>query len=228
MENDTQPPKPTEQANFVGAGLAILALVLLVWLVDVSALRVWVEKAGVWGPLVFILLKISTVVIAPLSGGPLYPLVGLIFGFWPGILYVLIGDFLGYTITFYISRIFGQKIVMKLLSNKEESLVARIVDHIGDAKGFFQACLTLFALPEVLSYGAGLSRLKYIKFISIIMPFCLVATSILVFFGSILKPNSSSLLISLALPVAGGIAIMIGGTLFMKSVSRKESNTPTF
>lgn len=223
MNPDTQSPKPTEKANFLGAGLTILVLVLLVWLVDVSALRVWVEKAGVWGPLVFILLKISTIVIAPVSGAPLYPLVGLLFGFWPGILYVAIGDFLGYTIAFYISRIFGQKIVFKLLSGKEEGLVARIIDHVGDAKGFFQACLTLFALPEVLSYGAGLSQLKYAKFISILMPFSLTAASILVFFGSILKPNSSSLLISLALPVAGGIAILIGGTLFMKSIRGKEN-----
>ena len=209
--------------NLMGIGLTILVIVAVAYFIDLSSLRTWVEKAGMWGPFVFILLKISTIVVAPLSGSPLYPLVGLIFGFWPGILYVVIGDFLGYTITFYISRIFGKKIVMKLLSNKEEGLVARVVDHISDAKGFFQACLTLFAVPEVLSYGAGLSHLKYAKFINIIMPFNIIAASVLVFFGSILKPNSESIFVALVIPVIGAIAVIVGGFLFMRGVKKKES-----
>src|SRR3989344_7774415 len=133
--------KPSEQGNYLVAGITLLVIILLAVLIDVSSLKVWVERAGVWGPLVFILLKISTIVFAPLSGSPLYPLVGLLFGFWPGILYVVLGDFLSYTISFWISRIFGRKFVHKLMSGKEEGMVARIVDHIGDAKGFFQACL---------------------------------------------------------------------------------------
>ena len=219
--NQNSNPKATEQMNLMGIGLTILVIIAVAYFVDLSTLRTWVEGVGIWGPLVFILLKISTVVVAPLSGSPLYPLAGLIFGFWPGILYIAVGDFLAHTTTFYISRIFGQRIVFKLLSGKEEGVVARIVDHIGDTRGFFQACLTCFALPEVLSYGAGLSRLSYIKFIGILMPFLITVASILVFFGSILKPNSESLLIALVIPVAGALAIVIGGTLFMKSLKQK-------
>ena len=213
--------KPTEQMNVMGIGLTILVIVILAFFIDLSSLRTWVERVGIWGPIVFILLKISTVVIAPLSGSPLYPLAGLIFGFWPGILYIAFGDFLAHTITFYISRIFGRKIVFRLLSGKEEGVIARIVNHIGDVRGFFQACLTCFALPEVLSYGAGLSRLSYLKFIGILMPFLITVASILVFFGSILKPNSDSLLIALIIPVLGALAIIIGGSLFMKSLKQK-------
>ncbi len=213
--------KPTEQMNFMGIGLTILVIVAIAFFIDMSSLRILVEKVGIWGPIVFVLLKISTVVVAPLSGSPLYPLAGLIFGFWPGILYIAIGDFLAHTTTFFISRIFGQKIVFKFLSGKEESIVARIVDHIGDTKGFFQACLTCFALPEVLSYGAGLSRLPYLKFIGILMPFLILVASLLVFFGSILKPNSESLLIALIIPALGVLAIMIGGSLFIKSLRQK-------
>ena len=208
--------------NLMGIGLTILAIAILAFFIDMNSLRVWVERVGIWGPIVFILLKISTVVIAPLSGSPLYPLAGLIFGFWPGILYIAFGDFLAHTTTFYISRIFGQRIVFKLLSGKEEGVLARIVNHIGDVKGFFQACLTCFALPEVLSYGAGLSRLSYLKFIGILMPFLIIVASILVFFGSILKPNSESILIALIIPVLGALAIIIGGSLLIREVKRKR------
>lgn len=213
--------KPSEYGGFVGAGVVILIFVVIALLVDMSSLRNLVISAGIWGPLIFILLKISTVVFAPLSGSPLYPLVGLIFGFWPGILYIVIGDFLAFTISFTLSRVFGRELVNKLLSGKEESMIAKIVDHIGTGKGFFQACLAMFALPEVLSYGAGLGKLNYAKFITIIMPFEIVAASILVFFGSILNPDSGSLLIGLGIPLLGAIFIITGGTLFMRGLKEK-------
>ncbi len=223
MDKEEREFRPTEQINSIGIGVTVLALVALAFFVDMNSLRIWVEQAGIWGPLVFIILKISTIVIAPLSGAPLYPLVGLLFGFWPGILYVVIGDFLGYTIAFSISRIFGRKLVIKFLSGKEEGLVFRIVDHIGNVKGFFHACLVLFALPEVLSYGAGLSKLSYIKFIFILMPFSIVAGLVLVLFGSLLDLKSGSLLIGLVIPVVGALAVIIGGTLFMRELKKRQT-----
>jgi len=214
--------KPSEQANFIGIGLTILIILALVFFVDITSLKVWVEKAGVWGPAVFILLKISTIVVAPLSGSPLYPLVGLLFGFWPGMLYVAFGDFLGYTIAFYISRIFGRKVVLRLISGKEEGMLARIVDHISSSKGFVQACFTGFALPEILAYGAGLSRLSYIKFISILWPFFTMITVVLVFIGSRLEPRGESVLIGFAIPAVGAVAMLVGGFLFMRSAKKKD------
>lgn len=216
--------KPTGEINLVGIGLTILVIVLLAIVVDISSLKVWVEKAGVWGPLVFILLKISTIVIAPLSGSPLYPLVGLIFGFWPGILYVAMGDFLGYTIAFYISRIFGKNIVLKLISNSEESVLMRIVNHISSVRGFAQACLTCFALPEILAYGAGLSRLPYYKFISILWPFFTMVASILVFIGSILEPSGKTIFIGFVIPIIGACAMLVGGFFFMRDVNKNKQD----
>ncbi len=218
MENS----KSHSEYNWWGIGIAILGLCALAFFIDLSQVKSWVEQAGVWGAVVFILLKISTIVIAPLSGGPLYPIVGIVFGFWPGILYVLIGDVLGVTIAFYLSRIFGQKFVRKLLSNKEESLMAKIVDHIGDKKGFFQACLASIALPEALAYGAGLSRLPYLTFIFILAPMQLVISSTLVFFGSLLNPESSSLWITIGIPILGAFVIGVGGYFFARGIKKKS------
>lgn len=210
-----------DQAGLISLGAILLVFILVAVFVDISSLKDLVIRAGVWGPIIFILLKISTVVISPLSGTPLYPLVGLLFGFWPGILYVVIGDFLAHTITFHISRIFGRKAVLRFVSSRDESIMSRIVDHIGDTKGFMQATLAFFALPEVLSYGAGLSRLKYIKFISILMPVLIAASSVLVFFGSILNPNSNSLVIGILLPLLAAMIVITGGALFIKAIKKK-------
>lgn len=219
--NESPHPKPSEQLNFLGIGFTILIIVALTFLIDLDSVRVWVEKAGVWGPIVFILLKIATIVIAPLSGSPLYPLVGLLFGFWPGILYIEIGDFLGYSIAFMLSRIFGEKFVTKLLSDNEEGMLARIVKHASTPKGFLHACLTLFAMPEILAYGAGLTRIPYWRFISTMIPITLVGASLFVFIGSIIQGGNGSFLIGFGLPALGVIAMIIGGTLFTKEIVKK-------
>lgn len=209
-----------KELNFWGLGITVLVILILIFFFDIDSVKVWVEKAGIWGPLVFILLKTSTIVIAPLSGSPLYPLVGLLFGFWPGILYVEIGDAIGYSLSFWISRIFGKKIVSKFITNKEEGIMTKVINHASTPKGFFQACLTLFAMPELLSYGAGLTKLSYWRVISIMVPISAVGSALFVFIGSVLDPNNQSVLIGFGLPIVGIVAMLIGGTLFAKSLKK--------
>ena len=215
MEN-----KFSEQLDFTKIGITILFLVLLSFLVDIESMKAWVVNVGVWAPLAFIFFKILTLVIAPLSGSPLYPLVGLLFGFWPGLLYIAIGDFLGHTINFGISRVFGRKIVEKMLGGKEGTLLSKIIDHIGTSKGFFQATLALFASPELLSYGAGLSKLSYLKFIFILWPMTLIGSTVLILLGSSLGLSKNSLLISLGIPALGALCIIIGGSSFIKAIKK--------
>lgn len=209
-----------EQFSISSVAVTVAILFGLAFFIDLSHVKDWVLGAGVWGPIVFILLKISTIVIAPLSGGPLYLLVGLLFGFWPGILYIGIADFLGFTISFFISRLLGQKVTMHFVSQKEGSLMHKIIDHLGTPKGFFHAYLTLFAMPELLSYGAGLTKLSYRKFISILLPLSLALSSVLVLFGSVLDIKKGAGIISILVPVVGLIAISCGGWLFIKAVKK--------
>ena len=212
-----------EQINFLGIGITIVVIVLVSFFVDIDTLKEWVLRSGVWAPLVFIALKILTIVVAPLSGSPLYPLVGVLFGFWPGILYVAIGDFLGYSLTFGISRMFGRKIVIKMIGGKEEGLLSKVVDHVGTPRGFFHAMMTMFALPELLSYGAGLSKLPYITFISMLWPLSLVVSGALVLLGSSFDLLSQSLLVSMGIPILAAFCIIIGGSLFVKAVKAKST-----
>ncbi len=215
--------KPTENANLLGVGVTILILVGLSFIFDISTLRDWVVGAGVWAPLIFIALKATTIVIAPLSGSPLYPLVGLLFGFFPGILYTGLGDFLGYTIAFFLSRFFGKELAHKFIAKNQTGLFARVVDRIGDGKGFFYACLALNVFPELLAYGAGLSRLPYFKFIIILWPLTQISSTLLVLFGSVIKPENGSFLASVLGPMLiGGVLILVGGTLFMRTLNKEE------
>ncbi|MEK9184299.1 MAG: VTT domain-containing protein [Patescibacteria group bacterium] len=213
--------KISEQLGVVGLLVTIGALVLIAFFVDMEALKAYVLASGPFAPLVFILLKASTVIIAPLSGAPLYPIVGLFFGFWPGFLYVLIGDFLGYTGAFFLARKFGYPFVRKMIAGNEHGLLSRVVSHVGTVKGFIHMCLTCFALPELISYGTGLSRLPYPIFISVLLPLSAVMSATLVLFGSLLDFSEGSLLITIGMPLVGGVIIAIGGYLFLRGVNEK-------
>ncbi len=227
--NDTiSKVKPSENGNLIGVGVTILVLIGLTFIFDIEALKSWVINAGVWAPLLFIGLKATTIVIAPLSGSPLYPLVGLLFGFFPGIFFVALGDFLGYTIAFCISRFFGKAFAHRFISKNQTGLLARVVDRIGDGKGFFYASLALGVFPELLAYGAGLSRLPYLKFIFILWPITLVTSTLLVLFGSIINPDSGSFAASVLVPMLfGGVLILVGGTLFLRYMEKDGKDSET-
>lgn len=211
----------TEQFNLWGVIITVGVLFSISFFLDMDALKASIGAAGIWAPLVFIILKASTVILLPLSGAPLYPIVGAFFGVFPGVFYVIIGDFIGYTVTFFISRIFGFPLVHKFIHGKEEGLLARIVSHVGTVKGFVHTCLTCFAVPELISYGTGLSKLPYRIFISIIMPLSALASLLLVFIGDQVGMEGS-LIISFALPLVAIGVIALGGGLFIRTVLKQK------
>ena len=214
--------RATEQGNIIGIGITVVAVMLVAAFVNIHELKTFVAASGALAPFLVILLKASTIVFAPLSGAPIYPLVGLLFGFWPGVAYVIIGDFLGVTIAFHISRWFGYPLVNRLISGKERGTLAKMVKHIGTTKGFLRMCLASFALPELIAYGSGLSTLPYWKLVVIYMPISIAVSCAAVLFGSLLDPSSSSLFVTIGVPLAGVVVVAAGIGLFMKGV-REEA-----
>lgn len=198
----------------------ILILVLLFWFFDVEQIRVWVLKAGVWGPLIFIVAKASTLVIAPISGSAIYPMAGAIFGFEKGFLYVFIGDALGSTIAFMLSRYFGRRIVERFLGTGDYKYIDHILHHLNSWRGLIEARIFFAALPEAVAYAAGLSKLPFFKFFIVQMTIAIIPSAILVKFGSLFAVSENPFLMGAAL-AAGTIAMILGGAFFMLQVRKR-------
>lgn len=165
--------------------IGVICIIAIIVYGDAGALKQWVEESGRWAPMTFILAKTLTVVIAPLSGGPLYPLAGFLFGFPEGLLLTLIGDLLGFTAAFFISRLFGQQKALAFMGQTDNKIIQKLFVATESTKGFFLASIAFIAAPEVLAYGTGLTRLPYITYISIFMPIWTLASGAVIFLGSL-------------------------------------------
>jgi len=156
--------------KFVIFGLIIVALIgYLAWdiiakgpltqlLMNRDELVHIMNTMGPWAPLLYILLQIVQVIVAPIPGQIVGGVGGFLFGHW-GILWTTIGSIIGFWLVFLIARKFGRPLLEKIF---KKSLIDKF-DFIINAKGAPLIIFAIFLLPgfpdDVVCYIAGLTRL---------------------------------------------------------------------
>lgn len=158
------------------------AYAITIW-VGIENLRGAVGALGIYGPLAVLLVKVTTIIVAPLGGGPVYAVAGAVFGFWEGFLITFIGDVLGFTIAFYLSRVFGRSIVGFFLSRSQMPLIEKVFTRTLTLPALVKARITFMALPEGFAYAAGLTLTPFPLFITLQMLFHVPNAMFLVLFG---------------------------------------------
>ncbi len=195
--------------------VAVFAVIFVAFkFFDLSDVQSFVDRFGVWAPLIFVLTKAATIVFAPLSGSALYPVGGAVFGFWKGFWLITIGNLIGGATAFWISRIYGLKITERFIKS-ESSLMRKMLDQLGTLKGYIFARVCFIPMPEVVCYAAGLTKMSFVQFILVHFIIDLPMTAILVGAGTLFTGDISPLLIFLML-VVGTIATVVGGAWFYK------------
>lgn len=203
---------------------AIVALLYTFFRVfDIGDVQARVEEAGIWGPLVLIAAKASTIVVVPLTGSPIYPIAGALFGFWKAFFLLLIGDMLGGTIAFYLSRFFGRGIVEQMFRG-QESLIAQALTMMGSIRGFLLARLCFMTFPEVPAFAGGLSRIGYLPFITIYAIVGMVPTAFTTALGSLLTGDNNPLIFGTVF-VFGALVSGVSLYIFINLLKRRVDNS---
>jgi uncharacterized membrane protein YdjX (TVP38/TMEM64 family) len=123
-----------------------------------EGIKEYVNSFGICGPIVYMIMfsVIPSGSIIAIAGG-------MAFGMYLGTLYTTLGALLGSTTAFYIARFLGREAVEKILKGKMQSF-----DDGIEERGFL-IILILRLIPiipfNVVSYGAGLTKVKFLDYI---------------------------------------------------------------
>jgi len=139
----------------------------------------------------------------------LYPLAGLVFGFWKGFFITLIGDALGATIAFYISRSFGLNILHYFMGRRSLPMLEKLMVRMGDKKTFIKARIFFVGVPELFAYAAGLTKVSFLVFFPVHVLIGAIPSGLLVAFGDLLVTGDllivASVTIFISLFTAAGV-----------------------
>lgn len=128
---------------------------------QVEQIKTFVLGFGIYAPLMFILLfTLAPLIFFP--DGILALAGGLIFGFAWGSFYIVLGALCGGTLSFYLARLYGNKMREKLAHEKLINFQKSVKKH-----GFIMILL-LRLVPlvpfNIISYSAGFSTIRYRDF----------------------------------------------------------------
>jgi uncharacterized membrane protein YdjX (TVP38/TMEM64 family) len=153
-------------------GILLILLVLILFLSqffwDITSffspenLQVWLSKAGSLAPLIFMLVMALAIVISPIPSLPLDIAAGAFFGpFW-GTIYSSVGALGGAILSFLIARALGRDLILRLVGG-HISFCTECSDKLLTKIVFLSRLLPLVSF-DVVSYGAGFTKMSLSKF----------------------------------------------------------------
>ncbi|SHI44421.1 VTT domain-containing protein [Lutispora thermophila] len=163
-------------------------------------IRNMIDKAGPWGPLVFILIQILQVLVAPIPGQVAGLAGGYLFGPIWGLIYTMIGATIGFTLIFILTRKFGRPFVGCFVDKKNLDKF----DHLIEGKKGKLVIFLIYLLPafpdDLISFVAGLSTIPIRSLVIISVLGRLPGYAILTFTGHGLTfKNLSPVIVSISI-----------------------------
>lgn len=149
------------------ASIAVMAgLTLALWqpminfIEDPNSLAVWIDSAGILGPIIFMLLNTVQVLLAIIPGGPFEVAAGALFGPWIGTLMCDIAMSAGGIITFLFVKKFGIKFI-ELFTTREKIESVKFLHSNNKSTTLLFLFFLLPGTPkDLMCYVVGLTDIK--------------------------------------------------------------------
>jgi uncharacterized membrane protein YdjX (TVP38/TMEM64 family) len=131
---------------------------------DSDSVVEFMESFGMFSYLLFVIIVMLEVVLAPIPALALYIAGGALFGAFLGGILTLIGNLIGAFIAFWLARRFGRKFVEKRVDEN----IRKKFDKFSQKYGIFSLFLLRvnpFTTSDLFSYLAGLTTMKKRQFL---------------------------------------------------------------
>lgn len=206
----------------VGFVAFVAAITAFIQSVGVPQLQQFIKDAGPLAPLAYIVLKALTYIFAPLTSGPIQVFAGTLFGnVWLGVLYTLIGETIGGSISFWIARRFGRPNVARFVGEEGMKQVDEFYhNRLSGWKPLAIARIVLFSFWDFLSYAAGLAPVSFRAYVLVSFVVGAIPTFVFVWLGERFVNDSGVLLVSYALLVV----LTVLPLLLMRPITRLLEN----
>jgi uncharacterized membrane protein YdjX (TVP38/TMEM64 family) len=154
-------------AKVIRWSLIISLVVIAIWFVNTTGIervRENVEQFGIWTPIVIILLRLISIVIPALPGTAYSILAGGLFGFYKGIIVIVIADLIACLFNFYIAKKYGRGAVQKFVGQKFMEKVDQIGQKYLESNFFLLTGVLMTGLFDFVCYAVGLTQTKWQTF----------------------------------------------------------------
>ncbi len=203
---------------FIAACILILKFTPARNYINVTTLRNFIDRAGVWAPAVYILIYAVGVCIF-LPGTLLTGIGAAVFGPYYGFIYVWTGAMIGSSGAFFIGRTLGRDYAASLIGEKLKKY-----DNAIERNGFATVLyLRLVYFPFTpMNFGMGLTRVKFIDYFFGTGLGIIVGTFIFTFFIGTIKDvwTSGNWEELISFRVFGSIALFIFSFFIPKIIKR--------
>lgn len=199
------------------AALAIIALVwlyaspsgqtLVIALGDSQTLQHMLDQLSVVGPLAVILLMAFAIVFNPIPSAPIALAAGAVFGHGWGTLYIVLGAQLGAMAAFGIARFVGYELIRKWFGGKIETGMWGNQNRLTFL--VFVSRLLPFLSFDLISYGAGLTPIRFWRFAFATLFGLIPMSFLLAHFGAELAKTE----LTRAIPIALGLGVLTLGSI---------------
>jgi uncharacterized membrane protein YdjX (TVP38/TMEM64 family) len=203
--------------SFAITGAILLGIYLIGKNIPQNQILSCVQDAGVFAPLIFILLTLTTYVIAPLSGTP-FLLVGFVVFQENVVILTTTAAIMASVINFLLAKKFGRQIVIKIVGQEEIHKVDKFMANYGFVSVFLSR-IFLGMFHDVVSYLSGLTNLRF-------WPYFLASTlgmipgNLLIYF---LSQKIDSPLIYISFLVILGYSLFLVALIY-KKLRRRQTN----
>jgi len=131
--------------------------------VSAEQLRDYIDYYGVWAPIIYIILfTLLPIVFFPVA--VLALAAGLLFGFWEGTFYTMIGAIMNSSLMFFMAKVLARQSVMSFLHKHLSAERSKLLLEVDPQRGFW-FIFTLRLIPLVpynlINYGAGLTAIRF-------------------------------------------------------------------
>lgn len=196
----------------LAAAVAVVAAVLVVRSAGVPDVRVTVRAAGIWAPMLFVLLQ-GAVTVTPIPRTVFTVAAGVLFGATFGLLLTVTGTTLAAVAAFWLVRLVGRRFVERHADRAGIRWVRARLNRTG-----LLAVVSLRLIPavpfSVLNYAAGLSGVRFLPYLVGTVFGVLPGTIAIVVLGDAAtggNPSPALLLLSVLSGLLGLSGVLVAG-----------------